>query len=74
LISLFFSVKYTTTQTINKGTEMDLKKLRKKKGMSQTDVARELGVHLNTYSLWEKRVGCPNPQNLEKLKKIFGIK
>ena len=52
---------------------MNLLELRKEKKMSQTDVARKIGVHLNTYSLWEKNVGNPSPENLEKLKRLFGI-
>jgi len=53
---------------------LDLKKLRQKKQMSQIEVARAIGVHLNTYSLWEKNGGNPSPENLEKLKSVLGIK
>lgn len=49
----------------------NLKELRKKKGMKQTDVARELGVSLAAYRLWELGAGEPNRKNYEKLKKLF---
>ena len=53
---------------------MDLKKLREEKKMSQIDVAKAIGVHLNTYALWEKEGGKPTPENLAKLEKVLGIK
>ena len=53
---------------------MDLKRLREKKKMSQIDVAKAIGVHLNTYALWEKEGGNPTPENLVKLEKVLGIK
>ena len=53
---------------------MDLKRLREKKKMSQIDVAKAIGVHLNTYALWEKEGGNPTPENLVNLEKVLGIK
>jgi repressor LexA len=49
----------------------NLKELRKQKGMKQTDVARELGVSLAAYRLWELGAGEPNRKNYEKLKELF---
>lgn len=48
-------------------------KLRKAAGFSKSDVARKLGVHINTYSLWERGLGGPSEENLKKLKKLFKI-
>lgn len=50
----------------------NLKELRKAKGMTQTDVAKEIGVSLAGYRLWELGVGEPNRKNYEKLKELFG--
>jgi repressor LexA len=50
----------------------NLKELRKAKGMTQTDVAKEIGVSLAGYRLWELGVGKPNRENYEELKKLFG--
>lgn len=52
----------------------DLKKARENKGMTQTDVARAVGVSLAGYRLWESKGGFPNEKNLEKLKVVLGIK
>ena len=53
---------------------MNLKKLRKEKDLSQIELAELLGVHINTYILWERCVGNPTPENLVKLEKVLGIK
>lgn len=53
---------------------MDIKRLRKEKGISQVKIAKSIGVHLNTYALWERGGGKPSPENLEKLKAALGIK
>jgi len=52
---------------------MDIKEARKKKEMSQIEVSKAVGVHLNTYALWEKGGGKPSPENLVKLKSVLGI-
>ena len=51
----------------------NLKELRKAKGMTQTDVAKKIGVSLAGYRLWELGVGKPNRENYEKLKELFDI-
>lgn len=51
----------------------NLKELRKAKGMTQTDVAKKIGVSLAGYRLWELGVGKPNRENYEKLKELFNI-
>ena len=53
---------------------MDIRKYRKEKQMSQIEVSKAVGVHLNTYALWEKGAGNPSPENLEKLKTVLDIK
>ena len=52
---------------------MNLKKLREEKKLSQADIAKLLGVHINTYINWERSCGKPSPENLEKLEKLFSI-
>lgn len=52
---------------------MNYKDLRKKNGFTQIDVALKVGVSLTTYQLWERGVSNPTPENLAKLKVVFGI-
>lgn len=51
----------------------NLKEYRIKKGMTQADVAKAVGVSLTSYLLWEREVGNPNPENLEKLRAVLGM-
>ena len=53
---------------------MDLKRLRLEKKLSQIELAELLGIHVNTYILWERGAGQPTPGNLKKLKKVLGFK
>lgn len=52
---------------------MDLKKIRKEKGFTQSDVAKQVGVSLTSYQLWERGVSKPNPDNFFKLVEVLGI-
>ncbi len=51
----------------------NLKEARKAKGISQYDAARMIGVHYNTYILWERGAGNPSPENMKKVKKLLEI-
>lgn len=51
-----------------------LKELRTEKGLSQMDAARQIGVSLLTYQLWERGITTPNEENLKKLKEVLGVK
>lgn len=53
----------------NKALEMRefLIKFRKDTGLSQIQVARNVGVALATYRLWENGVGFPSKPNYDKL-------
>jgi len=53
---------------------MDFKAERKKQKLSQIEIAEAIGVHVNTYILWERGAGQPTPENLKKLKKVLKIK
>ena len=46
---------------------MDIKKLRKEKGMTQIEAAIKSGVSLTTFQLWERGVTTPNEENMKKL-------
>jgi len=50
---------------------MDLKKIRLELGKSQIDMASEIGVSLNTYTLWERNAGNPSEENEVKLKETI---
>lgn len=51
-----------------------LKDARKKKGMTQKEVAEEVGVPLNTYQRWEYGVHVPDGKNMLKLIEVLGVK
>ena len=49
-----------------------LKELREQKELTQTEVAREMGISLGGYRLWELGAGKPRKENLEKLALVLG--
>jgi transcriptional regulator with XRE-family HTH domain len=51
-----------------------LKETRLDRGMTQVEVARDVGVSLNTYVKWEQGVMNPSPENAKKLKQVLKIK
>lgn len=50
-----------------------IQKHRKKLGLSQEELAQKLFVSRQTVSLWEKGLTSPTPDNLLRLKEIFGV-
>ncbi len=52
----------------------NIKQIRTDRGLTQVQVARAVGVTLNTYIKWEQRVMNPSPENAKKLKKVLKIK
>ena len=52
---------------------MDLKMRRKKMGLSQEEVAKQLGVHNTTYGNWELGKTEPNLTDLVKLADIMHV-
>jgi transcriptional regulator with XRE-family HTH domain len=53
---------------------MDYKKLREQLGLTQTQVARKVGVSLYAYQQWERGVLKPKPSNQTKLNEVLGVK
>jgi len=53
------------------GLSEKLKQLRKKKGWTQEDMAREIHVSLSTIQRWEKKGGEPTRLARRELKKFF---
>jgi len=51
----------------------DLKKKRVEAKMTQFDLARAIGVSVNTIIKWENEVSKPNNENLNKLKEALNI-
>ena len=51
-----------------------LKEKREELGLSQTQIANLLDVHVNTYRLWEQGAGNPNDENKHKLEDALNIK
>ena len=50
-----------------------LRDLRKKKGLSQEQVARDMGVALLTYGNWERDDNTPTADNLVRLADYYGV-
>lgn len=51
-----------------------MRKARDKKEMTQIEVARLVGVSINTYRNWEQGGSNPTEENLQKLKEVLGVK
>lgn len=49
----------------------NFKRLRRENGLSQKDVAGQLGVHQSNVSDWENDVSRPEYENLIQLSKIY---
>lgn len=47
--------------------------LRKEKGMTQLDLAQQLGVTDKAVSKWERDLNCPDVNSLPKLAEILGV-
>ena len=54
-----------------KNLAQKVKRLRRKKGWTQEDLAREIGVSLSTVQRWEKRGGNPIRIVARELTKLF---
>lgn len=51
-----------------------LKELRARKGLNQSDIARELGISVQTYGAWENDFGIVKARNAVRVAKFFGVK
>ena len=51
----------------------NIQKQRKRLGLSQEELGQRLFVSRQTVSLWEKDMTSPTPDNLLRLKEVFGI-
>ncbi|MBQ9544016.1 MAG: helix-turn-helix domain-containing protein [Clostridia bacterium] len=52
---------------------MRIKELRKKKGLSQKQLAEMLNVAATTLGYWEKEIYEPNTETLKKIADIFNV-
>lgn len=55
-----------------KREKIDIKALRVRLGLTQEDVARQLGLALSTVAKWEQGVTSPSRLAHEKIEMIFG--
>jgi DNA-binding XRE family transcriptional regulator len=53
---------------------LDIKRLRVKAGMTQMQLAKLVGVSLNSVVRWENFCASPSESNYQKLSKIFGLR
>lgn len=51
----------------------DFKKIRLEKGITQIELARRVGVSINTIIKWENEISRPNKENYQKLLKALEI-
>ena len=51
---------------------MNIKKAREKAGLTQQDLANELGVGQSTVAMWETQKSLPRTDKLPALAKILG--
>jgi DNA-binding XRE family transcriptional regulator len=54
-----------------KNYEQELKRLREHLGLSQVQISKKIGVHVNTYRFWEQGVGDPSYENRIKIKELL---
>ena len=52
----------------------NLKEIRISKGMTQVDLAKLMGVTMNSIARWEQGANKPSEENMDKLKKVLEIK
>ena len=50
-----------------------LRRLRKKSGLSQEQLAEKIGVHNNTISRWETEIDTPKTLHIKALAKALGV-
>lgn len=50
----------------------NLRKLRERAGLTQTELAARVGVSMKTLWCWESRKNTPHPERLKKLDRILG--
>ena len=50
-----------------------LKEIRIRKGMTQVDLAKLMGVTMNSIARWEQGANKPSEENMDKLKKVLEI-
>jgi len=55
-------------------TRYTLKELRARKGWTQRETARKLGVSEQTYNAWEKDVSGVAVSKVNALARLFGVK
>lgn len=60
-------------KSLNKKLGERLREIRLEKGLSQGDIARELGVHRSYISGIERGVRNPTVKNVEKIAKSLGV-
>ena len=51
----------------------NLKEIRVSKGMTQVDLAKLMGVTMNSIARWEQGANKPSEENMDKLKKVLEI-
>ena len=58
---------------MNKTLGARIAELRKEKGLTQEELAKQLGISSQAVSKWEKDISCPDIMILPSLAKILGV-
>lgn len=53
--------------------ELQLRKLRKERGLTQKDVSDAIGMSFRAVQSWERGENYPNAENIWKLSQLFGV-
>lgn len=54
-------------------SKISLKAARVNAGLTQAEVAKEIGVSIGTIKNWEARKSFPNQPKIEKLCELYGV-
>ena len=55
------------------GVVMQFKEIRKKKGLTQEELAKQLGIKQSAVAMWETGKSIPNMNHLISLSKLFSM-
>ena len=54
------------------GMKMKIKEIRVKKGVTQLELAKKLGVSRSTVAMWEAGINTPNASKIPEISRVLG--
>ena len=70
---LFVNVRGVSTPPLREMTSERIKTLRERKGLTQSSLAKKLGVTRSSVNAWEMGLSTPSTQYLIELSKFFNV-